>query len=602
MNKLKSSKNKNNKEILVSDYILDFLIKKGVKHVFILQGGAIAFLIDAFSRRKDISYIAVAHEQSAAMMADAYSRIGPNFGATMSTSGPGATNLITGICCSWFDSIPVLHISGQVNTYEQRDFHASLKNVRQVGFQETDIVSITNTITKFSKKISDKKLIKFYFEKSYNISQDKRQGPVLIDLPMDFQRQDLTKINSINFKKNVKRSRDKFLNNKLELIIKSIKKSLRPLLIIGGGVRLSKSVKELNLLINKLKLPVVTTWAGMDCIDAKNKYLIGTIGVYGTRSANLTVQNSDLIISIGTRLDTRVTGGKPETFAPNAKKILIDIDKNELLKRRGLTPDVSIAIDALLLVKKLLIKLNKHSLQYDCNEWIKTCHFFKKKYPIVLKKYRNEKKHVNPYLFFDKLSKHLNRKDIIVADTGAHLTWCMQTFQLKLGQRVISAFGHSPMGYAFPASIGASLAENSKRVISVNGDGSFQINIQELQTLKSLNLPIKVFIFNNKGYGIIKQFQTSYLEKRFEATSKTGYSSPNFKKISKGYDIKYFSINSNATIDNKLKSILTFQGPCLCEIKINSNQQIIPKLEFGRPIHDLSPLLSRKELKSNIMS
>ena len=589
------------KNKLVSDYILDFLVSKGVKHVFILQGGAIAFLVDAFSRRKDIKYISVAHEQSAAMMADAYSRVGPNFGATMSTSGPGATNLITGICCSWFDSIPVLHITGQVNTYEQRNSYKTLKPVRQIGFQETEISKITESITKFSKKINNPNNIKYDLQKSYAISQEGRQGPVLIDIPMNFQ---TLKINSLKLKNQNSNKKiqniNKNYNAKIIKIINQFNSSLRPALIIGGGVRNSKSVKETNNLINLLKIPTVTTWTGLDCVDSKNKYLIGPIGVYGLRSANFTIQNADFIISIGARLDTRVTGGMPNTFAQKAYKVVVDIDEAELLKKRGLVINIPINSNAKNFTKKLLINKNKFiTNNVNKKNWLEKCKKWKISYPIVSQEYYKLKKYVNPYVFFNELSKKLSKKDIIVSDTGAHLTWFMQTFQVKLGQRVLSAFGNSPMGYAFPASIGASLASKSKNIYSINGEGSFQINIQELQTLKYLNLPITVFVLNNKGYGIIKQFQTLYLNSRFEGTIK-GYSSPNFEKITKAYGIKYFQIKNHDDIENKLDNVIKFNKPCLCEIMIKPDQKIIPKLAFGNSIDDLSPLLNREEHKLNM--
>tara|TARA_Y100000741_G_scaffold327775_1_gene280575 strand:- start:640 stop:2460 length:1821 start_codon:yes stop_codon:yes gene_type:complete len=595
-------KQKKIKNKLVSDYILDFLVSKGVKHVFLLTGGAIAFLIDAFSRRKDIKYIAVAHEQSAAMMADAYSRVGPNFGATMSTSGPGATNLITGICCSWFDSIPTLHITGQVNTYENINSYKTIKKVRQIGFQETDISLIAKSITKYSKIITNPNKIDFDLKKSYDISQSGRQGPVLIDIPMNFQRINLSDLNFQKYKKKNNSFVDNYkVNKQIDSILKKIKQSKRPIILIGGGVRLGDAVNEMNTLIKKLNIPVVSTWTGLDCIAANNKNFMGPIGVYGRRYSNFAIQNSDFLISIGARLDTRVTGGKPATFARQAYKVVVDIDKGELLKRRGLKPDIAICSHSKIFLKLFIKKIkNINFIDRNINEWKFKCIHWKQTYPIIKKKYLKQKNNVNPYIFFDKLSDKLTKKDTLIADTGAHLTWFMQSFRVKLGQRVISAFGNSPMGYAFPAAIGASLAKNSKQIISINGEGSFQINIQELQTLKFLKLPVKIFILNNKGYGIIKQFQSQYLNHRYEATSK-GYSSPNFEKVSKAYGIKYYRIEKNKDINNNLVNILSNNLPCLCEILIEPNQQIEPKLEFGKPIEDLTPLLNRSEFNNNML-
>ena len=327
----------------LSDYVLKFLLEKKIKKVFLITGGAISFMIDAFSRNKKINYISVGHEQGAAMMADAYSRLGPNYSCTMVTSGPGATNLLTGIACSYFDSIPSLHICGQVNTYEQQSSNKSTLKVRQVGFQETDIVNISKPITKFSYKISDPNEIKYILEKSYHLATSGRPGPVLIDIPMDLQRKkiNLNSLKSFKPKKIVPKKIDK----KIKYIVKEIKKSEKPVIILGGGIKYAKAELILKKVLKKLNIPVVTTWSGVDLIDHSEKKYIGNLGVYGSRSANFAVQNSDLILSLGSRLDTRVTGGVPKNFARNAKKIVVDIDKYELNKKRGLNVDIKIKED-----------------------------------------------------------------------------------------------------------------------------------------------------------------------------------------------------------------------------------------------------------------
>ena len=577
----------------LSDYTLKFLEKKKVKEVFLITGGAISFMVDAFSRNNKIKYISVAHEQSAAMMADSYSRVGPNFSCSMATSGPGATNLITGIACSYFDSIPSLHICGQVNTYEQQDGHKSTKNVRQVGFQETDIVSISKPVTKYSYKLKDASEIRYVLEKAYHLATTGRPGPVLIDIPMNFQK---IKINQNELKPFINRVKVKPI--KYKVIIKKIenllKKSKKPVIILGGGIKYGKAELDLIYFLKIFKIPIVATWSGVDLIDYNNKFYIGTVGVYGSRAANFTVQNSDLIFCLGTRLDTRVTGGMPKSFARNAKKIVVDIDKYELEKKRGLKIDLKIHLD----IKSFLqnyIKYKKNIVSR--NEWMLRSNEWKKKYPIISKEFFKEKKTVNPYIFMDKLSKLLNSKDVIIGDTGAHLTWLVQAIKIKLGQKLFSAFGNSPMGYALPASIGASIVRNKKRIICVAGDGSIQFNLQELHTVDKLKLPVKIFIFNNNGYGIIKQFQELYLNKRYEATGK-GVSNPNFKKISRAFNINYNLIKNHKQL-KKLDKIINSKNAEIIEVNIKDNQKITPKLQFGNPIQDLSPLLARKEFFKN---
>tara|TARA_B110000967_G_C18895421_1_gene570252 strand:- start:15 stop:1802 length:1788 start_codon:yes stop_codon:yes gene_type:complete len=578
----------------LSDYILDFLEKKKVKEVFLITGGAISFAVDAFSRNKKIKYVSVAHEQAAAMMADAYSRLGPNFSCTMVTSGPGATNLITGIACSYFDSIPALHICGQVNTYEQQGSHKSTKNVRQIGFQETDIVKISKPITKFSYKLKTASEIKYILEKAYYLATTGRPGPVLIDIPMNLQRE-LVNPKKLRSFKPVNNNKKKDYRKLISKIEKLLQKSKKPVLILGGGVKYARAEKELKKFIKYFDIPIVTTWSGVDLLDHKNNKYIGNIGVYGSRAANFTIQNSDLFLCLGSRLDTRITGGVPKTFARTAKKIVVDIDKNELGKLRGLDIDLKIEMN----VKDFFQEYFKYKKENIIrSKWLDRCNYWKTKYPMVLKKYLQEKNFVNPYVFTNYLSKILNKKDIIIADDGGHLTWTIQSFKVKEGQKLFSAFGNSPMGYALPASIGASIVKNKSRVICIDGDGSIQINLQELHTIDKMKLPIKIFILNNNGYGIIKQFQELYLGRRYEASGK-GVSNPDFKKISSAFNINYNIIKNHKDL-MKLKKIVTSKKPEIIEIKIRPNQKIIPKLQFGNPIEDLSPLLNRKEFQNNM--
>ena len=577
----------------LSDYVLSFLIKKKVKRVFLITGGAISFMVDAFSRNKKIKYISVAHEQGAAMMADSYSRLGPNFSCTMVTSGPGATNLLTGIACSYFDSIPSLHICGQVNTYEQQSSNKSTQKVRQVGFQETDIVNISKPITKFSYKVTNPNEIKYILEKSYHIATTGRPGPVLLDIPMDLQRKLINpkKLRSFQANKNKKNN----FKKKLNFIIKKIKNANKPVIILGGGIKYAKSESILKKILKKFSLPIVTTWSGVDLIDHSEKKYIGNIGVYGSRAANFAVQNSDLILSLGSRLDTRVTGGVPKNFARKAYKIVVDIDKHELNKKRGLIVDYKIKEN----VKNILEGIEKIKFNnISKHEWLNKCFKWKERYPIVQKEYFKEKKYVNPYVFIEYLSKILKKKDIIIADDGGHLTWTIQAFKVKYGQKLFSAFGNSPMGYALPASIGASIVKNNSKIICIDGDGSIQINLQELHTIDKLKLPIKIFILNNDGYGIIKQFQELYLSKRYEASGK-GVSNPNFKKISEAFNIGYNKIKNHSEL-KQIKKSIDSKRPEIIEIILKKDQKIIPKLQFGNPIEDMSPLLPRNEFFKNM--
>lgn len=585
---------------LVSDYILDFLLKKGIKHVFLITGGAISFVVDAFSRNKKISYTCVAHEQAAAMMADAYSRMGPNLSATMVTSGPGATNLLTGIACSWFDSIPSIHICGQVNSYELSNADISTKNVRQVGFQETDIVSMAKPITKFAYQLKNQNEIKFILEKATYIAQSGRPGPVLIDIPMDFQKKEINVNTLPSYKPIKKKNTEKAIKSQINNVKNYLTKSHRPTIIVGGGVRYSKTTKALIKFLKNLNIPIVTTWSGVDSLSHDHKNYIGSIGVYGSRAANFVIQNSDFVLCLGSRLDTRVTGGVPKNFAREAVIACVDIDKNELNKKRGLNIDIKINSDLTLFFNVF----NNCSKNFKISkyDWVKKSIELKKDFPIVLKNYRKQKKYVNPYVFMEVLSQSLKKDDVIIADDGAHLTWAIQGLKVVKKQRLFSAFGNSPMGYAFPASLGASIALNKKKIICIDGDGSIQINIQELQTMVINKLPIKIFVMNNNGYGIIKQFQELYLNKRYEATdANKGVTNPNFEEICRAYKINYSSIRKNNDIKNVILKALSSNKPEFINVFVSPSQKIIPKLSFGDPIEDLSPKISRKDFNKNMI-
>ena len=582
----------------LSDYVLKFLKQKEIKEVFLITGGAISFMIDSFSRTRGIKYVCVRHEQAAAMMADSYSRIGPNLSCTMVTSGPGATNLITGIACSWFDSIPALHITGQVNSYEKQGAQKGTKNTRQIGFQETDIVSISKPITKFSYQLKNPNEIRYVLEKACYLAKSGRPGPVLIDIPMNFQKVKIKEKKLKRFKVPKKNFDKSLLKKNIKKIISTLKNSSRPVVLLGGGIKISRTQSKINKFLKKVNIPVVTTWSGVDNIDHENINYIGNIGVYGSRAANFAVQNSDFLLTLGSRLDTRITGGVPSTFARNAKIISVDIDKDELSKKRGLNLYLKVNCNLV----EFFNFFNKKNFVCKRNEWSQKCLNWKKKYPITKKEYYSQKKYVNPYVFINELSKILNNKSIIIADDGGHLTWTIQAFKVKKGQKLFSAFGNSPMGYAFPASIGASIVNKKSKVICIEGDGSIQINIQELQTVVYNKLPVKIIVMNNNGYGIIKQFQELYLNKRYEATTpKTGVINPNFKAVSKAYGINYSLISNHKDMKKKLIKSIKSANPEFIEVLLKPDQKIIPKLQFGNPIEDLSPLLSRKEFNKNMI-
>lgn len=576
----------------LSEYVLKFFESKGIDRVFLVNGGSIAFMIDTFKKFKRIKYVCSVHEQGAAMMADGYARIKKKPGVTMVTSGPGAQNLITGIASSWFDSIPTIHICGQVNS---NDFLISKKKypVRQRGFQETDIVSISRPITKFSYRLKNPNDIAKVLNFAYETAIEGRPGPVLLDIPMNFQNQ------LIHVKKKIsplllRKPKDIKLNL-LKKIKDKIIYSKKPLIIVGGGIESSKTKNELLFLLKNTNIPFVASWAGFGICDKNFKNFRGTIGVYGSRVANMIVQKSDLILNLGCRLDTRVLGARRYEFASNAKIISVDIDGNELNKTKGLKVDYKIECDLKLFLSKFNSIFKNEKLKIT--DWNREIDELKIKFENFGKKNIKMSKYVNPYFLFEKFSKKIKKNDIIVGDTGAHLTWAVQSIKLKNNNKFISSFGNSPMGFALPASIGACLANKKSRVFSINGDASIQLNIQELQTIKNYKLNLKIFILNNLGFGIIKQFQDSYLESRYEASNyNTGVTNPNFKLLAKAYGLNYEIISNDFMVERKLEKIMESNKTTIIEIKIHPNQKIIPKLLFGSRLDEMYPKLSKKIL------
>jgi acetolactate synthase I/II/III large subunit len=575
----------------LTDYIAEY-ISKIADNVFVGQGGNIIHVLDSLGKRKDIKIIPSQNEQAAAIAADAYSRFNEKkIGVTATTSGPGMLNLMQGIACSFFDSIPTIHFVGAVVTKQLR----KNKNIRQIGFQEMEVVDIVKPITKYAVLLKDKNMIRYELEKMLYYAREGRQGPVLMDLPDDLQRAEINpkKLKSFTPPKKIKK---KFLfeNKFLDLI----KKSKKPLIIVGHGVNLSNTKKELYRFISKTGIPFCPSWATVDLFSSEDKMNAGTFGVAATRYGNFAVQNADLLISLGCRLNTQITGSNLKSFAPKAKKIVVDIDNNELKKENGLKYDLKINLDLKDFFKKIIPKI-KYKNNY--NKWINKFSLWKIKYPIIEEKYYQQNKKCNPYVFFRSLSEQTGKNDVLIPDASANLIWAMQSFKIK-GQKVFTALNHSPMGYSMPATIGAYLADKTKNVICTIGDGSMQMNIQELATISHFNFPIKIFVINNNGYGLIKQTQDTWLNsRRVGVDSGSGLAMPNLIKIAKAYGIKTEEINNHNEMGAKLNKILKSKLPILCDVKVDEKQKVIPKLEFGREIHDLSPRLSEEEMNANMI-
>lgn len=578
----------------LSDYVVKFLKDNGVTTIFGYQGGAITHFVDSIYNEDGIEFLSTYHEQSSAFAAESYARVNGNIGVALATSGPGATNLVTGIGSAFFDSIPCLYITGQVNTYEYK----SSCCVRQEGFQETDIVSIVKPITKYAIMVKKAEKIKYYLEKAIYIAKTDRPGPVLLDIPMNIQRAEINPdiLESFYDSDRYKREKKENVNiDNIDRLIEMMKESIRPVILAGGGIRSANATNELEELIEITGIPVVTTLMGIDAIDHENTCHVGFIGAYGNRYSNFTVANSDLLIVLGSRLTSRQTSTITNSFARNAKIVHIDIDNNELNKK--IKEDLSIQCDLKFFLNKLSISSSECNFNFDYSPWREKVGEYKDLYPSYPT--QKGKNRIDPNEFMHKLSQILNDNSIICLDIGQNQIWASQSLKIKKGQRLLNAGGMGSMGFALPAAIGAYTAKPDAKVIAIAGDGGIQMNIQELQTVVREKMPIKIIIINNKSLGMIRHFQEMYFESRYCGTIE-GYSTPDFVKIGSAYGIESFKISDENQID-ELEKKLNDNKSHIIEVELNNLTYVIPKLAMGRPIEDQDPLIDRKEFENNMI-
>ena len=546
-----------------SDYIVKFLEDR-ITDVFGYPGGMVTHLMDSFSRSKIRSHVTY-HEQGAAFAACGYAQTTGRAGVAFATSGPGATNLITGICNAYFDSIPTVFITGQVNTFEYKGDLA----VRQRGFQETDIVSIVSPVTKYAVRITDADKLRFYLEYAFYIAEEGRKGPVLLDIPMNIFRAEIDSEKLEGFEPPVYERAASY-----DGLLNALEKSSRPVILAGSGIKTSGAVEALNKAVSRLGIPVVTTMLAIDTVP--DSY--GFVGAYGTRTANFIVAKSDLVISLGARLDVRQTGAKRENFAPEATIVRVDIDKGELSFKVH-EDEIQIHAD----VKDVIDILNNAPVK-DLSRWKSVCLKIKEELKDIDDRLPNE--------YVRKISEYIPENSVITTDVGQNQVWVAQSFKVKPGQRIFFSGGHGAMGYSLPAAIGCTLADN-KAVWSFSGDGGIQMNIQELQTIARENLPVKIVLFNNSALGMIRHFQEMYFENNFVQTVPSGgYTVPDFGALAAAYKIPYVLIDNLNKIDDKL---FVPDGPQFIEVRIDEPTYVFPKLEFGKPNQDQEPLLDREK-------
>lgn len=556
----------------VAEYLAELLKNNGITKVFAIQGGGSARLIDALGAAEGIDYICNQHEQASAMSADGYARASGKVGCALSTSGPGATNLLTGVCGAYFDSIPMLVITGQVSSFRLK---GKLK-VRNMHTQETDVVDIFKSVTKYAVALKKPEDIRYEIEKCLYFATEGRPGPVLIDIPDDYQRAEIDVKDLKSFYEG-EEYKGKLCNEKknydFKEICEYINESQRPVLIGGWGIHVADAEEEFAILAEKLGIPLVFTWAAKDVLPDDNPLKVGTLGMNGSKAGNRAIKNADLLIIIGARLDQHSIIVKLEDFLPKTRKVLIDIDPEEIRKfdEHGCHIDKAICEDIGIFLPQFIDYLNKTGYNFSFKKWIEELIIEKKEEQLKLEEFHASDTIVNPYKFFHILSDTIEDNALIFIDTGSSLVWTEQSFKIKEGQRLHSSLNNTPMGYALPASIGAAIATGG-RVYSINGDGGLQMNMQELATVIRHNLDIKIVLFDNAGYGMVQRTQDTYMGSRYHGTDvDSGLAFPDFVGLFSVYGFDVTVVDSD-DCEDLIRSAFSKKGPGCIIVKISLNE------------------------------
>lgn len=604
--------------IKVSDYIWDFLIERGVDTVFMVSGGAAAHLMNSLNKHRDkIKVVCCYHEQACAMAADGYYRIAKKPAVVLVTNGPGSTNAITGVLGAYQDSVPIFVISGQVPTYQLNPGQEnSFIKLRQLGVQECNTLQIVKNITKIALLCNEIKGVAHNIHKAWNVMISKRPGPVWLDIPLDIQN---SEIDISTAYKSYITTNKKFPKNRIEWLVKELKEAKRPLIIAGNGIHVANMEDEFRQFYLENDIPIVTTWNAKDLIPYDDPLFVGSFGLMGERAGNFAVQTADVILVMGSRLSIPNMGYNAKAFAPKAKKFIVDIDNDEVVKpttseHAGFTHIEMDLKDFIPLLTKELGGIKKN------DDWVKRTDGWKYKYPIYQPEYANEKNGVNSFHFIETLSnilrdnKELADRSVIVTDMGTSFTCTMQAMKIPGWKtRLFTSSGTCAMGYGLPGAIGAWFADPTKDVILIAGDGGFQMNIQELQTVRHYKIPLKIFVLNNNGYSAISLMQDNLFKSEYIGSTGKDISTPHFTEIAKAYGIWSSKVRNNKQLiseDNGIQWALKIEGPYLFEVAIPENQPLYPKVQsqkredgtiISNSLENMYPYLSDEEMKE-IMS
>ena len=587
----------------LADYIINYLADIGVNEVFVVYGAANGSLIDAFTRNEQIRYVATMHEQGAGFAAEGYAKVSKNIGVAIATSGPGGMNLVTSVGNCFYDSVPCLFITGQIKTKYMRPD----ESIRQIGFQETDIISVVKPLSKYAKLIEEPSSIKYELQKAIYLAKNGRPGPVFLDIPIDVQKADIDPDELIGFDEELQEVcyNHSRIERQIDRFLEDLSNSKRPCLMVGGGVRLANAEKEMLELARILKIPCFPTWNALDIIASDFEYYGGRIGTYGGAGRNFGIQNSDLLLAIGSRISGRITGGEPHLFARGAKKYMVDVDGAAMQRKLQQLPfDECILSDAKLFIRLMINKLKDYNIS-DYTEWNERVMDWKVKYDPVTKEMYEPSQYIHPYVFLRILSEEMGANDILAGDCGGNIVAINHSFETKVGQHYFTNNGNSPMGFSFAGAMGACfVADDTQNVVCVIGDGGMNMNIQEIQTVINYGVKLKTIILNNHIYGITKAFQEVNFEGRSEACGPKGYSPPDFIKIAKAYGIDDMVIEDGTDYEKvrrQIREFLDHDSAVICDVNCHEYHTYEPKIVgWSTPIEDMYPYLPREEFYSNM--
>lgn len=590
----------------VAEFIADFLAKNGVTDCFTVTGGGAMHLNDAFGHCTGIRCTYNHHEQACAIAAEAYTRYSGRLAAVCVTSGPGGTNAITGVMGGWVDSVPMFIVSGQIKRETSMWCCPELK-LRQLGDQEFNIIDSVSCMTKYAVMVTDPLMIAYHLEKALYLAFENRGGPVWLDIPLDVQAARIDPDALIHFDREAERPwklppiKDVVISD----ILKKVQEADAPLIFAGSGIRFGGAEDEFLRLLDKLRIPVIVDWHSNDVLASDSPYYVGMPGTMGTRSGNFALQNCDLLLSLGSRHGIRTIGYNHFEFAKNAYKIIVDIDANELAKPT-IYPDMPVHAK----IKELISKLSArdYTAPGKHGKWLKWCRDIQEKYPVVLPEYHDTEGRINPYVFIDKLFEKLPNDEKIACANGSASVITFQAAGFKQGQRMIANSGCASMGYGLPAAVGMAVFDNTKRTLCIDGDGSIMMNLQELATVARNRLNIKIILINNNGYLSIKQTQRNLFKAPpFIGTdSSCGVDFPDFKILAQAFGLNYYCIETETEANEILDKLLNENGACICEVKVDPEQNFVPKsssrtLPDGRivspSLDDMAPFLERSEFE-----